>query len=171
MALLVTFCTSRLASSDQILQYEPTNSLNFSLYRGNNCAHHDNFEYQCQKFPSKGGLCNCYGLVHCSVLCLCVLSSDRVCHSKLFHQERLCMGWQKCGSRKGKCFKIPCNASLVCLISPVRWHVQTLGNGWRMQRQGDEDSLFLISSMTMCYGNFGSAKERGCLSGQMGRAE
>lgn len=40
-----------------------------------------------------------------------------------------------------------------------------------MQTQGDEDSLFLKSSMTMYYGNFGSAKERGCLSVQMYRAK
>nr|KAF6346559.1 gamma-aminobutyric acid type A receptor subunit alpha1 [Pipistrellus kuhlii] len=42
----------------------------------NNCAHHDNFEHQCQEFAPEGGLCNCYGLVYRSVLCLCVLCSD-----------------------------------------------------------------------------------------------
>lgn len=41
---------SKLTPSDKIMYYESMNSLNFSLYRSNNCAHHDNFEYQCQKF-------------------------------------------------------------------------------------------------------------------------
>lgn len=104
MMLFICLCSSNLTSADETSQKEPMYLLNLVTYRSDNCADHDNFKYKCQKFPSQGGLCNSYGLVHCSVLCFCVLCFDWVCHSKLFHQEGLCMGWQKRRPRKGKYF-------------------------------------------------------------------
>lgn len=112
---------------NKIFCSEPIYLLNFSPFRSDDCSDYDNLEYQCQKFPPEGGLCNSYGLVYCSMLCLCFLSSDWVCHSKLFHQERVCVGWQKRGSRKGKHH----NGSLLyedsetlCFLDVISWFVE-----------------------------------------------
>lgn len=64
-------------------------------HRGDHGADHDDPQYQCPELSAQSGLCDGHGLVHSRVLCFCVLCADRVCHSQLFHQERLGLGWKK----------------------------------------------------------------------------
>lgn len=94
---------------------EDTNSL---LCRSDNCADNDYPEHQCEELAAQGGLCHGHGLVHSCMLRLRLLSTYRVCHSQLFHQERVRVGWQKRRSRKGNTVtSIPKDHTRPCLVT------------------------------------------------------
>uniref|UniRef100_A0A670IWN6 Gamma-aminobutyric acid type A receptor subunit alpha6 n=1 Tax=Podarcis muralis TaxID=64176 RepID=A0A670IWN6_PODMU len=51
------------------------------------CPHNDYVEHQRPPLFAQGVLCYCHGLVHCCVLCLCLLCTYRVCSCQLLYQS------------------------------------------------------------------------------------